>query len=348
MTTAPAPFIRPLRLAELLDQAIGLYRRNFLKFIGIIAIPYIPLGILQGVATFLTASSTAESISDPNFNLSNPSYWLGVGGSLVILILQFILVQGIATAALTGAIADNYMGQPVDILGAYRKLGGSWARLLGVLLLVVLIWIAMFVWTIIPCVGWLTGPGMLFFLGAMVVPLIAPVVVLEKQGGFRALRRAWDLARSRFWWLLGYALVMMMFSWLVISGPVYLLTFGLDFLLRDTIDIQQQLILNNVTSTLTAMAASLLYLPLSLTIITVVYFDLRVSSEGLDLALQAAESNPQVNIVSLAETSPEPQGSFVTGREVGYFVLLTLVGAALYFLLITLGMGIAMLVTSSL
>jgi hypothetical protein len=187
---------------------------------------------------------------------------------------------------------------------------------------------------------------MLFFLGSMVAPLIAPVVVLEKQGGFRALRRAWDLARSRFWWLLGFVLVLLLFAWLVVTGPVYLLTLGLDFLLRFEIELQQQMILNNLVSTLTAVVTSLLYLPLSLTITTLVYFDLRVRSEGLDLALQAGESNPQVNIVSLAETSPEPQGSIVTGRDVGYFVLLTLVFVALYFVLISFVMGLGMLVSS--
>ncbi len=37
METQSLPSLRPLRLGELLDQAIRLYRRNFLTFIGIIA-----------------------------------------------------------------------------------------------------------------------------------------------------------------------------------------------------------------------------------------------------------------------------------------------------------------------
>jgi hypothetical protein len=37
------PHLRAMSLPELLDQAIRLYRQNFVKFVGIIAIPYIPL-----------------------------------------------------------------------------------------------------------------------------------------------------------------------------------------------------------------------------------------------------------------------------------------------------------------
>jgi hypothetical protein len=97
------------------------------------------------------------------------------------------------------------------------------------------------------------------------------------------------------------------------------------------------------------MLSGLLYLPLSLTAITLVYFDLRVRSEGLDLALQAAgESRPDVNIVTLTATSPEPQGSLVTGNEVGYFAILTLLYAALIGLFFGAFMGLAMLFSSTL
>ncbi|MEW6030966.1 MAG: hypothetical protein ACOYZ8_13805 [Chloroflexota bacterium] len=350
MTTTSVPFIRPLSLAELLDQSISLYRRNFVVFIGIIALTYIPLGILQAGLSFLT---TASSISFLEGNtptgLPDARYFLGVLGSIVITILQLILVYGVATAALTRAVADNYTGQKIGVLSAYRNLGSSWSRLLGAILLVALIVIGFFIWTIIPCVGWFTGPGMLFFIALVVSPFVAPVVVLEKQRGFGAFRRAWDLGRGRFWWLIGFALVLWLFEQLLIAVPNWLLIFGAEFIFRDVTDLQQQMILNNVITTVVALLTNLLFLPLNLVARTVVYFDLRVRSEGLDLALQAAaETDPEVNIVSLAETSPAPQGSFINGTDVGYFVLLTLGGGALYVLVVSLLGGIGMLLMSGL
>ena len=49
--------LRPLRLGELLDRAIRLYRGNFLTFIGIIAVVYVPLMVLQTAASALLSSS---------------------------------------------------------------------------------------------------------------------------------------------------------------------------------------------------------------------------------------------------------------------------------------------------
>ena len=73
-------------------------------------------------------------------------------------------------------------------------------------------------------IGWLTGPGVLFFVGLVVSPLVAPVVALEKLGVMDSIRRAWDLARSRFWWLIGYAFVLTLLGQLIVTGPVYLVS----------------------------------------------------------------------------------------------------------------------------
>ena len=66
----PAPLtLRPLRLGELLDQAIRLYRRNFITFVGIVAMVYVPLMILQIASTALMTSSldTLTSSREPIF-----------------------------------------------------------------------------------------------------------------------------------------------------------------------------------------------------------------------------------------------------------------------------------------
>jgi hypothetical protein len=345
MATTTVPFIRPLSLAELLDQAIALYRRNFLTFIGIIAIPYIPLGILQGLSSYLSTSSLVNVESTPDTVFTDPNYLLGMSGLFILGLIQFILVQGVATAALTRAIADNYTGRPVNILDAYRSVGPSWWRLVGALIASMLIVIATLIWTLIPCVGWFTGFGILFFIGAIVNPFIAPIVVMEKRGWFGAFRRAWDLGRSRFWWLVGFALILGLLSILLIQLPVYLIQWGAGMAFGEQADYQQQLLISNVLQIMVSVISGLLYLPLSLTAMTIVYFDLRVRSEGFDLALQAAgEFNEKVNIVSLAETSPPTQGSFISGMDFGYFILLTVGMIALYALLASTLVGLAALV----
>ncbi len=82
-----------------------------------------------------------------------------------------MLIQGIATAALTWAVADHYMGKSTSFLGAYRKVGRSWLGLIGAMLLAFIISIGLFVWLLVPCIGWLTGAGILAFFWLAITPL---------------------------------------------------------------------------------------------------------------------------------------------------------------------------------
>lgn len=345
MTDLAFPALRPMKLAELLDQAIRLYRRNFLQFIGIVAIPYIPLMVIQAVSSALTTSSVQgfTTSSSPYGIFSNANYWLGVAGSLATIILYLFFIQGMATAALTRAISDSYAGQPTGILPTYRRLGPSGLRLVLALFWLGLIFLVLIIWTIVPCVGWLSGPGLLAFMIWVVLPLVAPVVVLENQGPLASVRRAWDLSRTRFWWLIGFAFILYLFSSLVISGPTLLISYALRyFLISSSNPLNQQLVLTTVVQTLVSMITGLLYLPLQLSAITVVYFDLRVRSEGLDLALQAApafESSP-IRLLSVAPSGS--QSRLINGRDIGNFVLLTVGFFAVYALIIGIFLGLGM------
>ena len=353
MTASSVPFIRPLTLGQLLDQAIGLYRRNFAAFIGIIAIPYIPLTILQTLISYYSMDSAAGILTSPPVDSSSPfgmlpiGYWTGMLGLIVVGLIQFILVNGVATAAFTRAVANNYTGQSVGVIDSYRQLGNSWLRLVGAILLAVLISFPLVIWFIIPCVGWFTGPGLLSFFSLVVIPLTAPVIVLERHSITVSLRRAWDLGRSRFWWLIGFALVIFLLGQLIITGPTYVISAILQVIFLREGNMQAAYVWRPVIQMLVQMSGGLLYLPLQLTAMMLVYFDLRVRSEGLDLALQAAaESGAETNIVALAETSAAPTGDFITGQDALNFFLLSIGIVALYFLFVGLFVGLFMLIAA--
>ncbi len=351
MTDVSMPALRPLRLAEILDQAIRLYRRNFVQFIGIVAIPYIPLIIIQAISGALSASSLQglTGSSNPEAILTSSRYWLGITGSFLSAILQLFLIQGLATAALTRAIADTYVGQPVGIFSSYSRLGDSGMRLIGALLWAGLVSIGLVIWLIIPCAGWFSGPGIFVFLIWVVVPLVAPIVVLEKHGAIASVRRAWDLARTRFWWLIGFAVILYLFATIVVSGPTALISMAVRTLaVSGSQALDQQMVLVTVIQTLTTMITGLLYLPLQLSAITVVYFDLRVRSEGLDLALQAAPTAVATPAVESAASEmvvlvpAGPQSRLITGTDIGNFVLLTIGFIAVYALVVGVIMGLGM------
>jgi hypothetical protein len=341
MATPSLPALRPLGIGELLDQAIRLYRRNFLNFIGIIAVVQIPIGLVQFVFSLLSVQGASRAFAfnpeaAPPASPFTPETLAAQAGTVLVAVLSFLLVQGVATAAMTRAVADNYLGTPTGFVAAYRRIGRAWLPLVGTLLLAGLFAIGLTIWFLIPCAGWLTGLGMLAFYTAVVVPLTAPVVVLERQSGYRALRRGWNLARRRFWALVGFVVLLFLFNLIVVSGPNLLIGAIFQGLFLGGVRAGTAngglLTAQVIVQSLLTLIASLLYLPLQLIGFTLLYLDLRVRTEGLDLAMLTQDASAaDVPEAVLASPAPAAGGQgLVTWPEMGYFLLLTLAFGVVY------------------
>ncbi len=351
-----APIFKPRGIGELFDQAIRLYRNNFLKFIGIIAVAQIPIQILNLIINLLTFGKTIENLYGTQVPAGQePFSWMmgqlgpGLGASLVIGILTFILVQGFAMAALTRAITDSYLGEEIGIEKSYRKIGGSWKTLLAALILLVLLNFVFILWTMVPCIGWFTGMGILFFVSTVIWVLIAPIVVIERRSASDAIRRAWDLARKRFWWLLGYMLLLSAFSYLIIQGPVTLLNLIFQTQINRSLDPSVTYTYQVIIQSLVALVLSLLYQPLQSACAIMAYFDLRVRLEGFDLAMMANQAG-ETPLAGIEVAGQAPSGgsktSLVTWPEMGNFAILSLIGVALYMLLVFALMAMSALVSA--
>ncbi len=341
MAATDTSTLRPLTLGEILDRALRLYRQHFLTFLGIIAAMLIPITLLQIILTLINAPNTLramEQIQDPAI-ARNPfllfatemSASSGGGSSYLISALTFVLVSAWATAALVRAIADSYMGEPVDILGSYKKIGRMWLRLLVALILALLLYFGMAILTLVPCVGWIIGPGVIIFYLYVLNPLLPATVVLEGQKGVGAIRRAWDLTRRRFWWTLGFMVILGVFAYVILVGPTLLIDYLIVFSLQSGLpaaDAATRYGIQTGITQLVTMLFQLLYLPIQLTAITLMYFDLRVRTEGLDLTMMAAvnKAEPEVESSgSIVAQAPSPgTDNLVTSREVGYFIGISL------------------------
>jgi hypothetical protein len=345
--------LRPLRIGEILDRAIRLYRRNFLRYIGIVAIIQIPIVSLQLLASLLVVSgfgdlsrllATPPSSPSAIASVFGPAYFAGASLNSVLGIIGFVLVQGVATAALVWAVATGYFGKaPGSSLDAYRAIRRRWFSMVAALLVAALLGIGLLFWLFVPCVGWFTGAGMLGYLYFVIVPLIAPIIVLEGGRPASAWRRAWDLARRRFWPVLGFALVLYFFNLLVIAGPVSLIgTIG-QLLLLDSFELSgNTLAAQAIIQSVTNLMSSLLFLPLQAASMTILYFDLRVRSEGFDLSLQLEELSPSGNFEQLAATSLMPPAEpVVKSDDLRNFLLVSLglAGSLLLFFGIMIGLA---------
>jgi hypothetical protein len=348
--------LRPLGMGELFDRAIRLYRSNFFKFIGVIALMQIPFALVNLVLTATTAEAVLEAIPDPAEIEpgQNPlaelgsDYFIGVAAGGITGIAELVLVSGVASAALARMVADSYLGENLNTIEAYRAIGKRWGPLVRAILLFMGALLLLLAWTIVPCAGWLTGPGMLVVLGGMVFPLVAPVVVMENFGARKSIRRAWELVRGRFWWVLGFLLLLYLFGWVVVSGPIILANYALGLLIPESLfsnpETYETFFLT--IQSLISLVFQLLYLPLQLTCLTLLYFDLRVRTEGLDMMLTAqtdqAAGVPVRELI--AGTSKLPSRAVLTGREIGNFSLLTLILLGLYVVFFIVVLGVMSLV----
>lgn len=309
MSVSGLPSLRPLSVGQLLDRAFRLYRKNFVVFISIVAITQLPLAILNVInsAVFVDrANSFAQVPLEPN-----PSFesFLSIFGpfflaALLIGVAALVLTQ-IGMAALTRAVADDYLGRPITLLGVLNRIGNDWLRLLGATLLFVVLLIAVMIplllLNIIPCLGNIAS--ILGFLAMAVVGgamgyLTPPVVVLEKKAWLTALKRSWRLVSLRFWWVVGYIILLGLLNLIVVLGPAALV--GIAF--REVIFGGDQLA-STVIQQGTSVLFTSLFTPLQLTAVTLMYFDLRIRFEGFDLKVLAAGGQEGDDLDSLVQST---------------------------------------------
>lgn len=332
--TALSDNLQPLSMTQLLDRAIRLYRSNFLIFVGIVALAQIPATAVNMIGLWLapapeTINLNPTSVTEMWLQIYESSGFVNNGWLWLGRIVTLLLVQ-LATAAMTKAVAENYLGHKIGLFEAYQKIGRSGVTLLIATFLAIFLMIALAIWWIVvPCIGWLSGLGMIFFLSLVILPLVAPIVVLEHRSAGAALQRAWDLGRRRFWWLIGFMLLLGLFGQIVVTGPALLSVFAVESAVGSGINATTSSLIQQVIMLL----LRLIYLPLQLTCVTLLYFDIRVRTEGFDLAVLALSDRVDSETVQVT-APPLEKNVLPRWEEVGYFSLITIAFVVVYIALL--------------
>lgn len=238
--------------------ALRHYRVNFLKLVGIAA----PGTLIGGLAfQSIWIYGYAEIVGPQVLAATLPYTAVTVFQSLVV------------TAAGTFAISQHLLGKSISVGETYSRILGALFPLLGVLIIFML---GSLVFSTIAA-----GIGLLVFIPGIVVYvwfcLAAPVVIIEREGGFGALKRSRVLVKGFFdkafflvvWLTLAEAFVVI----LVLSLPLLIGSFPGFPSLLSFLSICLALPINafRIIST------------------TMLYYDLRVRKEGYDLQILAQE-----------------------------------------------------------
>jgi hypothetical protein len=254
--------LRPLEIGDLLDETFRMYRRHFLLFAGISVILAVPSAALLGAAfgwfSVVIDQTTGEADLGP--------FLMAAGATALVNLLIIPFTYG----AVIFAACESAIGRPVTAGGVfwgvsrrYLPLLGYWTLFFITLALAVLLCVApvaLWLWVF---VGWIA---------------VTPAMFVENIGLGAAMGRSWNLVKGR-WWRTFLILFLMYIVWYVASIALGAFVQLAQFALL--------IVLSPVIATGVAVAASQLIgavlNPVMQILIVLIYFDLRVRREALDL-----------------------------------------------------------------
>jgi hypothetical protein len=285
VATAGTPVrLRVMPLGELLDETFKLYRRHFTVIAGVALVIILPNLILSLVSGSYRANPVTylqqlfQNLNDPEAlqaiqarqaqYTSSPLYLL----SLLIVVLMYPFTAGAFYRAATSLAAGN-----TETIGSV--LGGTARRYFAIFGQRIL-------WglVILGCIGVVTIPVVIWVLVRWAVGM--PAMFAEGIGPVKALGRTWNLTRENWWRTLGIVIIVWIMVALINSAIGFLFT-GIAALIPGLgDDIRAGLVLT-VATLVQALVGAIT--PIA---ITMLYLDLRVRKEGLDLDQLARQAAP--------------------------------------------------------
>ena len=282
--------LRPLSLGEILDRTFSLYRRNFLLFIGIAALPHLLVLVLNIAQTIVLPGLSGQSPAVKGQLYAGGSLWL-IG--LIAQLLAYTLSQG----GTVFGVSELYLGRQTGIRQSFAMMWGELANLFGVLVLNgALIFGPTFVCFLAAIIGGapslvLLGFTLLLFPGfyfACRLMACVPAALLENIGPRTSLERSFLLTKGKVF----RAFVIYVLYLILIYAASSLLSWPFLFAIAGA---QKDPGMLRVWVSLTqvgAFIAQVLVSPVLTIAAAVYYYDLRVRKEAFDLQFMLNPTGP--------------------------------------------------------
>lgn len=296
--------LRPLGFADVLDEAIELYKSNFVLLVGIAAFLYVPYTLLT------------MSLQNPRVELESAKFTDFIPLFLLVLVSMvfYVVAAPIVTGALTYGISERYLDRETSIAACYRRMLKAsvffpflWTNVLVFLALIgaSVVPIAVFAAAIAFMFSTTGTANTLAIIGevlicamlaipAIAVPiyvwarllLVAPAFVIEMRGPIGSLVRSWQLMKGsvlRAFGLMLIVVVVVSILQAIISAPIAVIA-GLGQL-QGAESSRTLVVLNGLVQ----MILSTVLAPLTSIIVILLYYDQRIRKEGFDLELLARD-----------------------------------------------------------
>jgi hypothetical protein len=319
-TDAPAPGgipLRPLGLGDMLNGAVASARRNPAATFGLAAIVMTIYGIVSAIFQAVERSQLAkvgstqqalqngQVLSQQQVNNEIGAFFGGIlPAAAVTLVISFVLTSALA-GMLSAVIGRGLLGQRVGLGDAWRagRVGPVIGASLLLLLIAICVPLPVVVVAVVLALLHLTPVAILIgLLGGIAsvwlelfllvrLSLTLPALVLERISPVSAVKRSFELSRGSSWrlfgiqlltrFIVGVASIVLSIPFTLVGGALggsgSLFSVGTKATLASVIIIA---IGGIVASTVTA--------PINAGVVVLLYTDLRMRREGLDLALRTA------------------------------------------------------------
>jgi len=304
--------LRPISLGEIYDGAFQALRTNPRTMIGVSAVVIAITTLITTLpqAAALTGLGDSALFSPSRTEPVRPEDVVGPLAGLVTSLLVPSVIQALATTVVTGllivAVSGAVLGQRTPPGLLWQRTRGRMPALIGLAALVFLVEMALLVALILPGIlvlaaGSAVAGALLLVFGGLAwffvaLPglylvkwsLAAPALLLEHQPVIGALRRSWTITRGSFWRVLGIQLLTVILV-AVLSGIIntpFAVIGGLIGASETTPYSDFAITLTQlVVQGLGTIVAGAVFYPFQAAVTALLYIDLRMRREGLDVEL---------------------------------------------------------------
>jgi membrane-anchored glycerophosphoryl diester phosphodiesterase (GDPDase) len=272
--------LRPLEIGDVLDETFRVYKQSFVQVITVMAIVVVPSALLSLIATLLLigvgvgASQGAFEGLTPEIGMAALGAGIGVAFIMVLVAIVTSLAQLVAAGVVVRVASNTILGRPTAIGDAYREALGRFGRLLGVSVCISVPLMLL----VVTCIG----IPVAVFVG-LGWSLVFQAIVLEGEGIFDAMRRSWGLVDGHRWRLLACFVLIGLIQWLLLSipsGVIGVVTAAVVGVSGNSVIAQG---IMQIVQTIFQAAAQTLFTPVGYITATLIYYDLLVRKEALDL-----------------------------------------------------------------
>jgi hypothetical protein len=303
--------MRPLAIGEIYDGAIRAIRANPRTMVGFSTIVISLLTLIAtapqayAVSALLNSPLTTDPEAADNPELADFAGLIGAGGLAVVAgVLQYIVATTVVSGLLIVAVDGAVRGQALNPGRLWARIRPRLLALLGLACLIPLVQVAVVAIAVAPGVLVLvtsssTVLGVIVLVLGVLLSIVlssalyfgywavgAPALLLENLGVFAALRRSYRLARGSFWRVFGISLLTAVIAYFVrqIFGIPFALL-GAGFVTVKGDDSFVTLLVQLLVSDIGTVLAGAVLFPFTAGVSALLYLDLRMRKEGLDVDL---------------------------------------------------------------